>query len=297
VRLSSDLGKYFSGSAYAGQQVALASENGRSGDSIYGFRLANHLTGRYDLGASYKSIRNDSVDAEEMTGIDLSAYLPYNINLYGSSTYNMISDDWAEHSYELTAVLGALTIRPYFQKFQYESYFGTGANSANPFRFLAEGNEELSLIGTDITFPVGDEWVLVGKAKNYDYKEFSDSSQYYAALATWSGAEHVQIGGELGFMIGDAAQNDYYLVHIFAYRDQLGDTLPVSFISGDIVYVGYDQAIYGEDSSLFISLGTGKKFMEDALELKLSADYSNDPYFDKDLRGVLTVSYRFGKSL
>ena len=168
---------------------------------------------------------------------------------------------------------------------------------ANPFRFLADSGEELTIIGTDLTLPVDDNWVLLGKAKNYDYKEMADSSQYYAAQATWSGTDRGQIGGELGYMVGDAAQNDYYLLRIFTYWDQLADTSPVGFISSDLVFVGYDQPIYGEDSSLFISLGTGKKFLEDALELKLSADYSNDPYFDKDLRGMLTASYRFGKSM
>jgi hypothetical protein len=37
--------------------------------------------------------------------------------------------------------------------------------------------------------------------------------------------------------------------------------------------------------------------MEDALEIKLSADYSNDPYFDKEVRGMLTASYQFSTSL
>jgi len=297
LRLSSDLGKYFSGSVYAGQQVALASVNGRSGDSIYGGRLVNHMAGLYDLGLSYKKIRNDSEDAEEVTGFDMSVYLPHNVNLYGSSSFNLLTDSWAEHSYELTASVGPVSIRPYFQRFQYEDYFGTGANSANPFRFLADSNEQLVVLGSDLTLKVNEAWTLVGKGKNYDYQKLNDSSQYYAAQATWSGEEHSQIGAEIGFMVGDTAQNDYYLVRIFTYWDQLTETCPVDFISSDLVYVGYDQSIYGEDSSLFLSLGTGKKFMDDALELKLSADYSNDPYFDQDLRGMLTASYRFGKSL
>ena len=297
LRLSSDLGKYFSGSVYAGQQVALASENGRSGDSIYGGRLANRMAGIYDLGLSYKKIRNDSTDVEEMAGLDLAAYLPHNINLHGFSSYNLDSSAWAEHSYELSASIGPVSIRPYFQRFQYEDYFGTAANSANPFRFLAASGEELTILGTDLTLPMGDAWRFVAKAKNYDYKVFSDSSQYFSGQATWSGSEHGQIGGEIGTMLGDTAQNDYYLLRLFTYWGQLSDSIPVDFISSDLIYVGYDQSIYGEDSSLFLSLGTGKKFMENALELKLSADYSKDPYFDADLRGMLTASYSFGKSL
>jgi hypothetical protein len=297
LRLSSDLGRYFSGSVYAGQQVAMSRENSRSGDSIYGGRLANHLGGVYDLGLSYKKIRNDSSDAEEVSGIDLAAYLPYNINLHGFSSYNMVSDEWAEHSYELSASIAMVSIRPYFQQFQYNDYFGTGDNSSRLFRALAASGQELTIVGTDLSLPVGDSLLLVGKAKNYDYKRLYDTAQYLAAQLIFSGEGMSQLGGEFGTMLGDTAQNEYYLLRLFTYCDQLGESLPLDFISGDLVYVGYDQPINGEDSSLFLSLGTGKKFMDDALELKLSADYSSDPYFDKDLRGMLTASYNFSTSL
>lgn len=297
LRVSSDLGRYFSGSLYGGQPVALDSEQGRSGDSIYGGRLANHLAGRYDLGVSYKKIRNDSSDAEEVSGIDLSAYLPYGISLFASSAYNLDSNNWGEQSYELRADVGPVSLRPYFQKFNYEDYFGTGANSANPFRFLAGTGEELTIVGSDLILPLGEAWVLVGKVKHYDYKELNDTSQYYSAQATWSGEKHSQVGGEFGFMNGDVAQNDYFLLRAFTYWDQLPEGCPVGFVSGDVVYVDYDQAIYGEDSSLFISLGVGKKFLGDDLELKLSGDYSDDPYFNEDLRGMLIANYRFGRTL
>jgi hypothetical protein len=138
----------------------------------------------------------------------------------------------------------------------------------------------------------------VAKGKHYDYEVFGDSSRYSGAQATWSSGEgHSQIGGEFGYMKGNTAQNEYSLLRLFSYWDQLPGGCPIGFVSGDVVYVGYDQAIYGEDRSLFISLGVGKKFLDDTLELKLSGDYSNDPYFDEDLRGLLTASYRFGRSL
>jgi hypothetical protein len=297
LRLSSELGRYFSGSLYAGQPVALDSENGRSGDSIYGGRLAHHLGGRYNLGLSYKKIRNDGIDAEEMAGLDVSASLPYDVDVYGFSAYNLGTEDWGEHSYELRLALGPVWLRPFYQQFRYEDYFGTGANSANPFRFLAELDEELRVGGADLTLPVGESWTFVGKARHYDYEVLADSSRYYAAEASWSWAGFSQIGGELGFMNGDAARNDYYQLRLYGYWDQLPEGCPVRFISGDVIYVGYDRAILGEDRSIFVSLGIGRNFLEDALELKLSGDFSSDPYFDEDLRGMVTASYRFGRSL
>lgn len=297
LRLSSDLGRYFSGSVYAGQPVALDDVQGRSGDSIYGGRLAHHLPGWYDIGISAKQIRNDSEDAEKLAGVDLSVFLPHGVNLFGYSAYNLDTEGWGEHSYELRFAAGPVQLRPYFQHFKYEDYFNTKANSANPFRFLAGTGEELTIAGADVTLPVGDAWVLVAKGKHYSYDVLDDTSQYYSLQATWSGKGQSQIGGEFGYMKGDAAQNDYYLTRGFVYWDQMAAGCPIGFVSGDVVYVSYDKAIYDQDSSLFISLALGKKFLDDSLDVKLSGDYSDDPYFDRDLRGMLSASYHFGRTL
>jgi hypothetical protein len=297
LRLSSDLGRYFSGSVYAGQPVALDDDQGRSGDIIYGGRLAHHLPSLYDLGISYKMIRNNSNDVEEMTGIDLSAYLPYGINLLGNSAYNFATNDWAEHSYDLDFSIGPVLLRPYYQKFKYEDYFGTSAKLVNPFSFLADTGEELQVEGTDLTLHAGKSMTFTVKAKNYNYKVLDDTSQFAAVQATWAGKDRTQIGGEFGCMNGNAAQNEYYLVRLYSYWDQMPENLPLSFISSDLIYVGYDKEIYGEDRSLFISLGIGRKFLQEALEVKLSGDFSQDPYFNESLRGMLTASYWFDKKL
>ena len=295
VRLSSDLGSYFSGTIYGGQQVALRAVDGSSGDNIVGGRLANSLIGLYDLGLSYKKIRNNSINAEETAGLDLAAYLPGGVNLYGVSTYNLETEDWGEHSYELRFSIGTVEMRPYIQKFQYIDYFGTGANSAGPFWLLAGVDDGFTVGGADLTMPL-DSLVLVGKLKQYSYDELDGNSSYFGGQATWSGENMCQIGGEIGIMTSDVANNEYNMIRIFTYWDQLPASLPLGFMSGDIIYVNYDEAIYDVDSSLFASLGAGKKYKDDALEVKVSVDYSSDPYFDKDVKGMLTASYRFGLS-
>ena len=69
----------------------------------------------------------------------------------------------------------------------------------------------------------------------------------------------------------------------------------LDFVSADLLLTYYDKDIYNEDSSLFVSLGTGKRFLDDALSVTLSGDYSQDPYFDDDLRGMLTMFYSYDK--
>ena len=291
LRLSSDLGRYFTASVYGGQPVALDSEHGRSGDSIYGGRLGHRLSGWYDVGVSYKQVENDSDQAEEMLGIDLGLYLPHGISLHGFSSRNLETDGWGEHSYELRFRLAGIDIRPYYQQFQYEDQFGTGANGSYPFRNLAETGEEVQVIGTDVTWRGGESWDFGLKAKSLDYDERDDNAQYYAALATWQGEQRCSVGGEAGIMDGDADKDKYLLLRAFVYWDKLPESLPLAFLSGDVVWADYQENIYNEDTSLFLSLGGGWTFLEETLQVKLSGDYGSDPYFDEDVRGMLTISY------
>ncbi|PNU20072.1 hypothetical protein C2E25_09145 [Geothermobacter hydrogeniphilus] len=296
LRLSSDLSENISASIYAGQPVGLDSTSGRSGDSIYGGRVALHKMSLGEVGLSYKNIQNDSDTAEEMAGVDIALYLPKGINFFGNSSYNLDSNGFAEHSYEFSIPYENFRFRPFFQMFNYADYFATGANSVNPFRVLATGDEEISIYGIDLSWLKSEAWTFVGKFKYYDYDQ-ADGNQYYGLAATWHPGEATDLGGEVGYLNGDLSKNTYLLTRLFATVDQLGDKLWLDFLTGDIVYASYDQDIYGEDYSLFVSLGTGKTFLDGRLRVKLSGDYSQDPYFDDDLRGLLSLTYNYDHGL
>jgi hypothetical protein len=142
---------------------------------------------------------------------------------------------------------------------------------------------------------LSENWEAGIKAKFYEYEE-DDSSEFFSALLNWYAADDTltSAGGELGVMQGDAAGNDYLLTRAWFYLDGL-EQLAGGFVSGDIVYVYYDEDINDEDASLFLSLGAGRRFLEDSLELKISGDYSSDPYFDDDLRGMVVATYVFDR--
>ena len=53
----------------------------------------------------------------------------------------------------------------------------------------------------------------------------------------------------------------------------------------------YDEPVFGKDRSIFVSLGGGMDLYSDYLKLKLSGDYSDDPYFDSDIRGMLVILF------
>ena len=294
LRLSSQLGQYFSASAYAGKSVGLDTTDGGSSDTIYGGRLAHFLGSTYQLGVSYKNSENNGDIAEEMLGYDLSLFLPGSIGFYGNSVRNLETKGWAEHSYELRFNLANIAFRPYYEMFQYEDYFGTGANAVNPFRLLGLTEEELDIYGLDASYQLSDATDVGFKLKNYEY-DIRESAQYYSLLANWRGEDMTAVGCEFGIMDGDAAKDQYSLIRLYGYKDNV--PVLVGFLTGDVVYVDYDEDIYGESSSLFLSLGAGKRFMDDALTVELSGDYSSDPYFDEDVRALVKMTYNYDRGI
>lgn len=310
VSAGGDLGDYFSLSLYGGQPVAYNAIEGNSGDSIFGGRLANRLSGRYELGVSYQAVDNDSDLIDDKVGVDLSLYLPAEMSLYSNSAYNLETEGWGEQSYELRIPLGSVLLKPNFQHFSYQDYFGIRTKSVeanprvavNPFQSLAQMDEELTASGLDALWKLNDTWTVGGKVKFYDYEQ-RDQAQTYSLLAIWKGENQTQIGGELGRTTSDDEGVDQYtLVRVYGFRDALADRYWIDFITSDLLMVFYDDEIHpfveglhyadrSDDKSLFISVGGGKRFMDNALSIKLSADYSKDPNFDNDLRGMLTMSY------
>ena len=290
------LGTNFAVSLYGGSPVALENEDGRSGDFIVGGRISNYRSGLYELGVSYKQIRNDATDDNEMLGVDLSLYLPHAIGFNGFSSLNMLTDSWAEHSYELQIPVADFQVRPFLQRFQYDDYFSTSKNSANPFRFLATTGEELTIIGTEVDWFGAQSYEVNLKVKNIDYDLRQDSSTYISGMVIKHLEDTCQVGIELGSMAGNTSDTDYLLGRAFVYWNRLPAAMPMGFISADLVIVGYREDIFGQSSSTFISLGTGRTFLDEALALKFSLDYSKDPYFDNDIRSMLVAEYTFGKA-
>ena len=166
-----------------------------------------------------------------MLGVDMSAFLPADLSLYGFSSYNNETDDWAEHSYELRIPVGSLLFKPYYQHFSYEGYFDTGANAVSPFKWLSQTGEELTAYGVDALWRVDDAWTLGGKAKFFDYDKL-DKAETYSILATWQGEGLTQYGGEIGHTsANDTADNDYTLVRLYGYCDAMAEQFWLDFFS------------------------------------------------------------------
>lgn len=292
LRVRSDIGDQFSISGYGGLPVATADSLHPGGDIIWGGRLAHRMEAFSDVGVSYKRIGDNGKTISSLVGIDSAFFLPMDMSLHGNSVRNIETAGWAEHNYELQIRTGDFTISPIFELFEYNHYFGDMAPAAGPFLSLAHSDEKLQVIGVNGDWRWSKNWTLGARAKAYKY-EVNDAAQYVSASVSWFGKGLAGAGGEVGYMKGGAADNNYLLTRLFFSLDGLGDDIWVDSIGMDLLYTLYKQDIYGKNSSYCISICSGKK-LDDNLELKLSADYSVDPYFKSDIRAMVALAYRFG---
>jgi len=294
LALESPVTPYFNIALYGGLPVA-SSDDGYSGDSFWGGRISHHLGTRYEIGLSYKLEDSGGETGEELLGIDYLAALPGGASVSGLSAYNLSKHGWAQHLFEAGFNLSAFHFRPYYQRYSYDEFFNTRDNSAAPFRFLADSNEILTVIGSDVRWQGIGALDLGAKVIHYSYDQRDDDAMYYEGNAAWYLSSLTQVGGQVGRMEGGTPETAYFLARLFFYWDKPLAGAPLGFLTGDVMYVLYDEEIFGKDRSLFLSLGGGFKFWKNRLELKLSGDYGDDPYFDSDLRGLLQIKYNVGK--
>jgi len=293
LRVAGAITPYFLYSAYGGFPVAFDSENGRNGDNLWGGRMAHRLGATYEVGLSYKKIGNNNSSVEETIGFDLSVGLWQNFNFYGFSAKNLDTGDWAEHSYEVRFNIKDIYFRPLYQHYRFEDFFIDDHVSSNIFSFLKDTDETLSVLGGDVFWRGVRNADLGATVKHYDYDLRQETAFYYSGQLTVSFGGPTQVGAELGRMDGDTDETRYLLTRAYFYLDSPVNLLQGGFLTGDVVYVYYDKDVFSKDHSLFFSLGAGVRLFSDAWKVKISGDYSDDPFFDKDVRGMLVIIYRY----
>ena len=284
--------KYFTVTGFGGLPVALEETDGPSGDYTFGGRIANHFGNWYEIGAFFREVIGDSDRAEEEIGWDLFVFLPWGISIQGRSKYNLISDGWAEHAYTGLYRFWKAHLDVHFDYFSLENFLLKGEDSANPFRFLSDTDETILSYGGDLTFTFFPEVDVGARFNYYDYDKKDESAQFYSLLGVWRWEENSELGAELGYMNGDTGDNRYFLGRAYVYK-----TFEPGFVTADFVYADYNEDIMGVGQSYFASLGVGKTFLDADLAIKVSGDFSSDPYFDSDFRGMLNIRYNFGFSV
>ena len=276
---------------FGGVPTALEEENGRSGDTLLGGRSAVFLGRLSEIGLSYKRITDDGETIENTAGLDSSLGLSSFLTIHGISSWNMETEKWREHTYEAALALDPFLLKPVYQFYGFEDYFTEENTGLQPFRFLQETEEKLVVMGADGLWQRHPGFEVGIRFKQYEYDLRDETSRYTAAIVNLYAEDATRYGLEAGIMDGESRENRYRLGRGYLFWNGPLGIPETWFMSADILFLQYDEDIYGKDQSWFVSLGGGKQLLEDTLQLAVSGDYSSDPYFDADARLTVVLKY------
>lgn len=286
--LGSDLPAGFDVTFFGGIPVEVG-EDGHSKDTLYGGRLSQGRAGLYRLGVSYLKEQNDGDDVREEAGLDLFlAPLPL-VEVTGTSLYNVADEAWARHDYRL--VLGPFVKRvrltATWASTDYIAYFKEPLNRA----LLPVEDAKHDRFGGEVEFILGFGFTVAG-----DYAGFrapdeggSDGSKFGARL-DWAGSG-ATAGAGYRQVHGEALEDRYQEISAHATK-----AFGPLHLSAGAEYVEYELKINGETNATTGKLGLSYAASK-SLELSASAEYGQTPEYDREIKGLLAVLWRYDASM
>jgi hypothetical protein len=295
IYLRSDFTYGITAAAFAGKSVITEPSN-KGGNIIYGTRLAQSMPKYYTIGVS--ALKSDDTDAKsryrQELGLDLWARPIAMVDLTGRSSYNSITEGWMEHAYALTVTpLENLRISADVSNIHYKDYYYNMTTSVfslitNP--SVSNGqidpNEQLTTAGVTVSYIPIKNLTVAADYKHY-YYDVAGTAKYYGGKASYSLPDSFSAGVGLHRMDGSSYKLRYTETRAFASKKLGKADLAVDFIN-----VWYDNRINGMRISSAVTGAAGYEFNE---KLKFGADveYSHNPDFENEVRGLLKVTYAF----
>jgi len=278
----------FTVAAFGGSPVETDFDS-RTGDSAYGGRISQGLYEVYRIGFSYLLEKNGSDDFRKEEGLDLWFRPANKVELLGSSFYNALTSDWMKHTYFLTlGPFGIISFRTEFTNISYKDYFTSFTTSAFKFDPTINGvdpNEKLSSIGEEVLFNLG-KAILSADYKKYSY-DIAGDAKYYGGKITFAGVQNIGAGLSVHRMDGQTDNFKYYEYRLYGYKKFAKTDITV-----DLFTVAYDEEINGIKNAYSASLSGGYALSARA-RLAADVEYAKDPFFDKDVRGLVKFVYNF----
>ena len=282
-----DLKYGFGISAFGGVPVETDFDT-RTGDSVYGGRISQGAYGIYGIGLSYLEERNDGTDFRKEEGLDLWFRPLDKVELLGTTLYNAITSAVARNAYNL--ILGPfsiLTLRTEFTEIRYKDLFTSPTVSA--FQLQPGGpidpNDKLTTIGEEASLAFG-TLVFSADYKKYRYVIEGDAD-YYGGRLAYTGSSGVGAGAAAHRMDGQTDNLRYYEYRVYAYKN-----FEKTDVAVDLLTVTYDTEINSVKNAYSASLAGGYS-PTPALKVGADIEYSKNPFFDKDVRGLVKLVYNF----
>jgi len=287
----SDLRGGFTIGAFGGSPIETGQDN-RSGDSVYGGRLAHSVAGLYTVGAAYLQEKNDSRDFRKEEGFDVWIHPVSKLEVMGTSSYNAESKAWMQHQYHGTlGPFAGLRLNLDASKTWYKEYFAsvnaTQSMLMSAFSFTnIDPNEVVTMKGGSAVFAAGSAVTLVADYRSYDYLTLNGSAVYAGGSIAYSGTG-IGAGASVHRMNGPKTDLRYDEQRIYATRK-----LSRADVTLDVLHIAYDKAINGVTDAWAMSGALGYLFTPKA-RIIANAEYAKNPDYNRDVRGMLTVVYSF----
>lgn len=287
----SDFAAGFAAAAYAGSPV-VTEPNLRADDFVGGARVTHSDRKYYTIGISALTSLTGGDRYREEEGIDLWLQPIKQVDVTGSSSYNSITDGWMEHAYTASlAPVEDLRLYAELSRINYRDYFFRVTTSALVFNPLTNGidpNERLLALGAGGSYTVLKSLTVGADYRHYDY-DVARAADYYGGKVSYWVPESFGAGLSVHRMDGDDARLEYTEYRLYAMKN-----LGKADLTLDVIDLYYDsEARMNQDRNSVTVVAAGSYELNPALRLGASVDYSNNPLFDDELKGLVKLTYLF----
>ncbi len=275
-------------SAFGGSPVE-TNINTPGNNEIYGGRLSHQVSGLYTIGISALKEVKDSQDYRREEGVDLWVHPLDKVDITGRSSYNDITQNWAEHTYALlVGPFAKLRFDTTASWINYDDYFFRATTSAlSVASGLIIDDEKATILGESASYQATDNVSIIADYKNFDYSLEGDAN-YYGGMLKYSDPDSGGVGLGYHRMNGSTDKVRYNEYRVYCYK-KLGKF----DLSADVLNVVYASAINGVKNSYSGSLAAQYELTE-AWKLGADVEYSHNPDFNQDTRGFVKLLYQFG---
>jgi hypothetical protein len=294
--------KGFTIAAFGGKPVETDFDD-RSGDSIYGVRISHGAWTFYRIGFSYLKERNGregdngkeiSKVFREEEGADLWLRPFDKMEVLGNAFYNVITENWMfQTAFVTLGPFAGVRLTGQAVKVLYKDYFTSSTTTA--FKFdpaIINPAIEMTMSGGEASYTVAGV-TLSGDYKKYNYQSTDPAvpdpgdADYFGGRLAWSVPKKGGLGAAYHRMDGAVKTLQYDEYRAYAFKK-----FGAFDITADYFNVRYEVEINGVRNAYAAVLAGGYD-MTKTLRLAADVEYGHNPFYDKDVRGLVKLVYNF----
>ncbi|HWR73000.1 MAG TPA: hypothetical protein VN604_07505 [Nitrospirota bacterium] len=292
----------FTVAAFGGAPVETYFDD-RGGDSVYGGRISHGAWGIYRVGLSYLKEKNGnkldngkevSKDFREEEGVDLW-FKPFDkMELLGNAFYNAITENWMfQTAYVTFGPFAGARLTGNATKVLYKDYFTSSTTTA--FKFdpaIINPAIEMTSAGGEASYTIAGV-TLSGDYKKYTYRSTDPAipepgdADYFGGRLAYSASGKGGVGVGYHRMDGETSPLQYDEYRVYAFK-----RFGAFDITADYFNVRYDVEINGVKNAYAAVLAGGWN-IADTLRLAADVEYGHNPFYDKEVRGIVKLVYNF----